>query len=81
MRGRPLPAGMTRHLPAMSHDAPASGPTAPAPWLGRFIALALLALTVMVALGVWGVFRHAREQDRVTRESGGPVPAQKPVRP
>lgn len=42
-----------------------------APPLGKAIALAFLALAIMVALGVWGVFRHAREQERLTREGGG----------
>lgn len=65
----------------MLHDAPAAGQTTPAPWLGRVIAIALLALAVMVAAGVWGVFRHAREQERVTRDSGGVLPPPAPARP
>lgn len=54
---------------------------APAPWLGRVIAIALLLMFVMVAVGVWGVLRHAREQDRITREGGGMAPTTAPSRP
>ncbi|MFN0068760.1 MAG: hypothetical protein ACKVYV_14120 [Limisphaerales bacterium] len=52
-----------------------------APWLGRVIALGMLLMFIMVAVGVWGVLRHAREQERVTREGGGLAPAAAPARP